>query len=156
MKSLLETFLAHPEFPSAAWRRLQLGPGRVVVRAGEAGRALYLVEAGRLRVSGRVRLDGQRRVRPGFCDLEPGEVFGELALFGDGPRTATVVTVTEARVVEFDGILLGRFLDDHPELGYRFLRALHRTLAARLGRADRQLEELLAWGLRVRGIDAHL
>jgi len=157
MKALLEEIIGDPAFPEGeAWRRHRLQPNQVIVREGEPGRSLFLVEAGELRVTGRVRLEGARHVQPGICDLRVGDVFGELSLFDSGPRTATVTAIGEARVVELDGARLNRFLDEHPDLGYRLLRSLYETLAARLRRTDRQLEGLIAWGLRAHGIEEHL
>ncbi len=157
MQSILKEILAHPDFREGKeWRRRLFHPNEVVVREGEAGRSLFLLETGELRVSGRVQLEDSRRVCPGLCDLAPGEVFGELTLFDSAPRTATVTALCEATVVEIDGPALDRFLERHPQLGYRLLRSLYGVLARRLRRADRQLEGLIGWGLRARRIDRFL
>lgn len=157
LEALLERILGDPNFPEGkAWRRRRLKPNQAIVREGEKGCALFYVEQGTLRVTGRVRLENAQPVRPGFCDLGPGDLFGELSLFGDGPRAATVMAVEAAQVVELDGVRLRRHLDAHPRLGYAFLCRLYEMLAERLRRADRQLEGLIAWGLRAHGIERHL
>src|SRR5919199_2330217 len=61
--------------------------GQIVCRQGEAGDALYVVADGAFGVYYRVRSEGAehrvgRFVRGGF--------FGEMALLGDEPRSATV------------------------------------------------------------------
>ena len=157
MSKTLEKILADPLFEEEiGWRRRHFQPNQVVIREGEPGRSLYYLEEGVLRVSGRVELEAHRCVQPGICDLGPGEVFGELALFGSGIRTATVTAITEAQVVELDAARTNAFLEAHPELGYRLLRELFHTLVQRLSHTDRQLERTIAWGLRARGIDEHL
>ncbi|OIO10105.1 MAG: hypothetical protein AUJ52_05055 [Elusimicrobia bacterium CG1_02_63_36] len=61
--------------------------GQVLMREGEAPEALYLV------------MDGQLRVERGaavVARLDRGGVAGEMALLGDGTRTASVVAETAA------------------------------------------------------------
>lgn len=70
-----------------------IAAGTVVIRQGDAGDELFLVETGQLEV--RAVLGGQD-VRLGR--LGPGEVFGEVALLRRRSRTATVTTTTPARL----------------------------------------------------------
>jgi CRP-like cAMP-binding protein len=67
-----------------------VGVGETIVRQGEPGDRFYLVASGSLQV---------RSEQPGgsvvLANLGPGDHFGEIALFFDTPRTATVVTECE-------------------------------------------------------------
>ena len=153
MIQILSEIISHPEFGEGeAWMRHALTANEVIVHEGEEGGSLFFIEMGELRVTGRVELEADRHVQPGICDLAAGDVFGELSLFGNRTRTANVVAISEAVVVELDGERLGRFLDRHPDLGYRLLKELFETLAGRLSRTNRQMENLFAWGLRAHGI----
>ena len=74
--------------PYAALRRLaaslgerRAGAGDVLVRQGDEGDVVYLIR------DGRVSVDQNGSV---LRELGPGDVFGELALILDVPRTATV------------------------------------------------------------------
>jgi CRP-like cAMP-binding protein len=64
----------------------------------------------------------------------PGDFFGEMAILGDGRRTATVTTTTPARVLTLFGTEFRRLQRSHP------------TVAAQLERAmrtrSRELQEL--------------
>jgi Cyclic nucleotide-binding domain len=67
--------------------------GSAVVHEGETADALQIVESGRLTVS---RRDGPRQVV--VNQLGPRDWFGEIGIVHGAPRTATVTTLTEARV----------------------------------------------------------
>ena len=139
-----------------AWWHREFSAQEHILRAGEEGRSLFLVESGELRVTGRVELGGQRPVQPGICDLKAGDLFGELSLYAAHPRNASVIAITDGSLLEIDSGQLSRYLDDHPELGYCFLKELFITQAQRLDRSNQRVESLFAWGLKAHGIDNYL
>lgn len=66
---------------------VEVTAGHVVVHQGDPGDRVYVVESGTVQVT----KDGRH-----IADLGPGEVFGEIALLRDVPRTATVTAITDA------------------------------------------------------------
>jgi len=66
--------------------RNDYAPGEVVVREGDAGDTLHVISAGRAAVS----VAGSPRP-----ELGPHDVFGEIALLRDTPRTATVTAADD-------------------------------------------------------------
>jgi small-conductance mechanosensitive channel/CRP-like cAMP-binding protein len=90
----------------------RFGPDEVVVREGESGRSMFLVQSGRLAVS----LHDVSGVSRKLTMLEPGAEFGEISLLTGEPRTATVRTVTEARLIEIDKDTLAPILEENPAL----------------------------------------
>lgn len=158
LKSLLAKIIEDPEFiEGKAWKRNYFEANDVLVKGGETGRSLFLIEQGILRVTLHVPLGEQQpRVQPGVNDLAEGDLFGETSLFSAQVRTASIKAVTSGCVVEFDGQLLLEYLDKHPELGYEFFKYIFGLQLTRLESANRQIENLLAWGLKAHGIDKHL
>ena len=67
--------------------------GEPVVREGESGERFYLIADGRFDVS---------NSRGRFPPLAEGDVFGEIALLRDVPRTATVTARTDSTVLALD------------------------------------------------------
>ena len=157
MRIALQEILQDPGFvKGTAWWQRDFCAHENIIQEGEEGRFLYLIESGVLRVTDLVELEDKRRVQPGICDLGEGDIFGELSLFVTHPRSASVVSITEGRLVEIDAEKLSRHLDNHPEVGYNFLKELFDTLIQRLDRANHRVENLLAWGIKAHGIDKHL
>lgn len=68
----------------------QVAPGTVVVRQGEPGDRVYLIAAGAVRVD----VDGHPAP-----PLGAGDLFGEIALLRDLPRTATVTAASECELL---------------------------------------------------------
>lgn len=78
---------------AAQLRRHEAAAGMVVVRQGDPGDDLYLVESGRLEVT---TVTSGQPVALGL--LGPGDFFGEMALLRKSPRTATVTALTPSRL----------------------------------------------------------
>lgn len=83
--------------------------GEYVVRQGEEGSCMYVVQSGELEVlSEKNGSTMQLRV------LKAGDVFGEMALFGKERRSATVRAVGQAQVLTVDKRTLLRRIKDDP------------------------------------------
>ncbi len=94
--------------------------GAVIVQEGQGGIAFFIVTSGQAIVS-RQGSDGQQQeVRR----IGPGGVFGEMALFSDRPRAATV---TAAEPTDCLALHRLEFLDElrrSPEVALRLLDSL--------------------------------
>lgn len=109
------------------WSRLPAG--KAIITEGEAGESLFVIAKGEVKVTKQGRL---------LNLLNAGECFGEMAYIQGGsiPRTATIQTMSDALVAEFDSAALGR-LSDSCQL--EIARALMRTLVERLALANDRL-----------------
>jgi MFS family permease len=80
--------------------------GTAVVREGDEGDLVYLVADGRLEVSAKGRAVGA---------LETGELFGEMALFRNQPRNATVTALEDATLYALGKEEFLAAVTGHPE-----------------------------------------
>ena len=107
-----------------------------IIRQGEVGDCMYVVQMGKVEV---VHEEGGAEVR--LAVLEEGDFFGEMALFEQDVRSATVRSLGESQVLTVDRkTLLGRVQED-PSLAFNILRTLSnriRKLNEELGRARGQ------------------
>jgi small-conductance mechanosensitive channel/CRP-like cAMP-binding protein len=94
---------------------LCFGPGEVIVREGEEGDSLYVLLGGRVEVS--KDLEGRQLV---VRQLGDSDVFGEMTLFLDAPRSATVRALEECRLLRVSRPSVQAVLRDDPALLERF------------------------------------
>jgi voltage-gated potassium channel len=104
-------------------RRVDMPERTIVVRRGRRGDCMYFIAAGEVEV----------QVEPQSVRLGPGTFFGELALLGDGIRTATVVTTVPTALLVLDFSDFHAMTAHHPELA-----------AAVAAEAERRRAELAA------------
>jgi CRP-like cAMP-binding protein len=62
--------------------------------------------------------------------LEPGDFFGELAILGDGRRTATVTTTEPSQVLVLFGTDFRQLQQEQPEIAARIESALREIAQA--------------------------
>ncbi len=122
------------EIAEQALRMLVFEPGQTVFEAGDRGHALYLIESGRVKIS-HTNLDDREKV---LAYLNAGEVFGEMSLVDDAPRSATA-TVVEPAVIH------ALYLEEYWGLVRRFPQVAHnlaRIIAHRLREMNHEVEVL--------------
>jgi CRP/FNR family transcriptional regulator, cyclic AMP receptor protein len=157
MKLILKQILDDPSFQEGlAWHRRYFSEKDVIVKEGEDGATLFYIETGSVRVSGRVLLENNKSVQPGFCDLVEGQIFGEICLHEIHKRTASVTAVTASSLIEINGAELNAYFDAHPEQGFYFYQQLFSVMIERMKNANQRVENLLAWGLKVHEIEQYL
>ena len=107
--------------------RLILPGGEVLFRAGDEGRAIFVVLTGRLRVA--IQTDvGAETVR----DVGRGGHVGEFAYLTHQPRSATVTALRDSEILVLSDELLDQLLRHHPDRVLRLAETL--AVKARDGR----------------------
>jgi CRP/FNR family transcriptional regulator len=109
-------------------------PGEVVFREGDSSDTCYIVRDGLTRA---IREHGDGRVIT-LATFGPGEIFGELAMFEDERRSATVEATEPTDVVAVLGPDMRRLMVEHPEISTRLVIALGRRLRESNERLTRQ------------------
>ena len=108
-------------------------PGELVVEEGHTGNGLYVVVSGNVEV-----IKGLESDRPQVLNnLGAGDVFGEMALLGEWPRTATVRAVDDVECLGIDRWVFLAQLERQPQVGIKMLH----ILAQKLRDSDARLME---------------
>ncbi|MBV8231783.1 MAG: DUF1003 domain-containing protein [Planctomycetaceae bacterium] len=99
-------------------------PGEVLFSRGDPGDKLYLVRRGRVQIS-LVNRVGETIV---LAEQTAGDLFGEVAVFDGGSRTAGASAVEETEVLTLGRDDLRRFLGAHPRAALDLLGVMGRRL----------------------------
>ena len=108
--------------------------GEVVFREGDESNTCYIVRSGRARAI-REHTDGRSIT---LATFGPGEIFGELAMFDDERRSATVEAIESTEAIAILGGDMRRLLRRHPDMSVKLLSALGRRLRETNERLARQ------------------
>jgi CRP/FNR family cyclic AMP-dependent transcriptional regulator len=107
---------------------IRVRPGITVINAGVAGTAMYMVMEGKVRIDRPVPGGGVAML----AEDEAPTVVGEMALIDDGPRTATVTTVTDCVMLQLPKDAFQEMRRQFRPVAYKILRQLASTLSQRL------------------------
>jgi CRP/FNR family cyclic AMP-dependent transcriptional regulator len=108
--------------------------GEVVFREGDESDTCYIVRSGGARAV-RDHPDGRSIT---LANFGPGDIFGELAMFDNERRSATVEATEVTEAIAILGGDMRRLLRQHPEISIKLLSALGRRLRQTNERLARQ------------------
>jgi CRP/FNR family cyclic AMP-dependent transcriptional regulator len=100
-------------------RIVEIPAGTVVTQIGSPGDSFFVIIDGTVGVRTPIGAGGQ---------LQPGDFFGEMSLLDGEPRSATIVAVTDLRLLVVDRSHFWRLLDETPDLLRRMLTILSRRV----------------------------
>lgn len=97
--------------------------GEIIVRQGEVGDCMYVIQAGQVEIL-------QRQGEKEFClaVLSEGDFFGEMALFDREVRSATVRALGEVRALTVDKKTFLRRVHEDPSLAFGILQKMSRRI----------------------------
>jgi CRP-like cAMP-binding protein len=123
-------------------RRVQFPRGRTILKEGEVGDKMYIIAEGTVEVSKTLVM---KLAREDFRDrdkiltklsAEDHAIFGEVALFEQNKRTATVVALTDCWLLEISKSDFLRLAEQNPRIGYKITRNIAQLLCSRLRKTD--------------------
>jgi len=139
----------------ARLREVHLKPDDYVFRFGEAGQSMYIVRSGSVRI---LLPGGEGEAEQVLLkEARAGEYFGELSLFDDKPRSASVQASTDTVLLELTNEVFFEHIQGSPKAAMAILsemaermRETNALLSQRAARdVVRELEDNLTWGQRL-------
>ena len=112
----------------------EFAKGHVLFREGEAGKVMYVVQSGKVRISKAVR-----DVEKTLVVLGAGEFLGEMSILNNKPRSATATIDEDAKLLVIDPKMFEAMVRGNAEIAVRLIK----KLAQRLQDSDEQIENLL-------------
>jgi CRP-like cAMP-binding protein len=110
--------------------------GEVVFRQGDRGNCMFVIQDGEVEA---VVQSGANELR--LRTMGPNEFFGEMALFEQEVRTATIRTLKPSRILSIDKKNFLGGIHEDPSLAYRIVQTMShriRDLTDRLARYQEQ------------------
>ena len=143
--------LAEPHLVSLTprLRERKLKKGEVLFREGDPGQEMFLIRFGSVIISKPIT----GRVEQVLARMGPGEFFGEMSLFDQAPRSATVQADGETVLLCLDRESLQQFVEVSPRAAAAFFSTLVRTIIQRLRASGDLVAEVARWGLEATGLD---
>jgi CRP-like cAMP-binding protein len=103
--------------------------GEIIFEEGDIGHGIFVV------VSGKVRVDPTGELfKDAVLEFGPGEMLGELSLFEEAPRFATVVAVERTVTVALFRAEFSTLLTKNTKIGAKVLMRLCTTICQRVRR----------------------
>jgi CRP/FNR family cyclic AMP-dependent transcriptional regulator len=94
--------------------------GAIIVNEGDEGNSLYLIQSG----SVKTYLSDEKGKEVVLSSQGPGEYFGELALFDEAPRSASVAAWEVCKVMIVSKATLRGALNERPQIAAVLLKQL--------------------------------
>lgn len=127
---------------AAAAREESHGLGTRIFQYGDPGDKLFVILEGKVRISREVAGMGEEAL----AVLGPGQVFGEMALLDESPRSADAVAHERCRLLVITKDAFDDLLFLHKALAYEVLWSCVRMLASRLRETNDKLTFLSTSG----------
>jgi len=122
--------------------------GEVIIREGEDGHSLYILEKGVVEIYKKLILKiGDSFIEDKEKKLarlreEDGVFFGELVFVGEKVRTATVRAVTDCRLLSLDREKFDDIIDADYKLGFIIMRNISEIISHRLKQSNEDIIKL--------------
>ncbi len=95
----------------------------VIFQQGEEGNMMFVIVEGRVQVLRAVNGTDQVLAQRGA-----GDFIGEMAIIESAPRSASLITQNDVRVLAIDGEVFKSILRERPDVSFALLRSLSRRL----------------------------
>lgn len=127
---------------------VEVPAGRVIIVEGDIGDTMYLFAEGQVNVTKNLTLKlgkkGFSRAEKSMVKLDSKKVsfFGDMAMFEESPRSATITASTRCLLYEIKRKDFERLCSEHPEIGYKILREISVVLCRRIRKGNQDVLKL--------------
>ena len=112
----------------------------VIFEEANIGSSMMIIASGEVRVSQKTAPDTEEAL----VILKKGDIFGEMALFEDLPRSATTIAHTSVIALEINREDFLNYINKNNQNGVKILLKLGRILSSRLRETDAKLKAFVS------------
>lgn len=92
-------------------------PNDIIFCEYEPGDTFYLIQSGRVQI---VKIMGD--IEKTIDILQPGEIFGEMAILEEAPRSATAIAADQVKALEFNRTNFEVLMQGNPQIAFKLLK----------------------------------
>jgi CRP-like cAMP-binding protein len=112
----------------------------IIFKEDSIGTSMMMITSGEVRIS----QISDPQTEEALIILKKGDVFGEMALLEDMPRSATVIANTNVIIFEVQREKFLSFLENNKEAGVKILMKLAKILSSRLRETDAKVKAFVS------------
>ena len=134
---------------SQIFKRVEFNAGDVIIKEGEEGDTVYIIDRGLVEVSMSITLAGgiwdeeSGAIEKVLVKLGPGAMFGEMAfIYDDDQRSATIVALEDCSLLETTSRDFQEFAEQDLASAYRIILNIAKIIADRLRRSNADMKKL--------------
>ena len=129
-------------------KKIEVPSDNVIMTEGEPGSTMYFFVKGEVKVSKNLTLKIGKK---GFGSAEKSMVklkaehvsfFGDMAMFQDEPRSATITASIDCTLYEITRESFTKFCNDFPDQGVKVLQRIASTMAGRVRKGNEDILKL--------------
>ncbi|MFH0924277.1 MAG: cyclic nucleotide-binding domain-containing protein [bacterium] len=113
--------------------------GDLIYAEGSVGDSLYIIVSGRVELTKRTSKGKKTRI----AILERGNVFGEMSLLDDNPRSATAAALSKVELLYISDRDFSNLCSIYPNSALKIVKRIARTLSLRLRRMSAQYVDFI-------------
>jgi CRP-like cAMP-binding protein len=108
------------------------------------GNEMFLILEGQ--VSIQLELTNEDDVMP-LITLKSGDIFGELSVVDESPRSATARSLTDTNLLVLSKRDFDDLMESDHELGYKVMRMIAKLVSRRVRHANQKILDNVSWGM---------
>jgi CRP-like cAMP-binding protein len=108
------------------------------------GDEMYLIIEGE--VSIQLELANEDDMMP-LITLRGGDIFGELSVVDESPRSATARSLTPTRLLVLSKKDFDNLMESDHELGYKVMKKIAKLVSRRVRHANQKILDNVSWGM---------
>jgi CRP-like cAMP-binding protein len=112
----------------------------IIFKEDSIGTSMMMITSGEVRIS---QISDQQ-TEEALIILKKGDVFGEMALLDDMPRSATAIANTNVIIFEIQRERFLNFIENNKEAGVKILMKLAKILSSRLRETDAKVKAFVS------------
>jgi CRP/FNR family cyclic AMP-dependent transcriptional regulator len=115
-------------------RMVDVRAGKVIFSEGDPGTETFILISGAVEISKRTSLSTSKTL----ITLKPGDIFGEMAIIEQMPRSATAIAVKDSRLLSLDESLFFQMIEKNPDFAVKVVK----ILCERIRRTNATIQQL--------------